>query len=57
MLLNHSSGNFFTDAVQTIRSAYEEEAENNNRPNKRQRLQPRNSLGTTNDDNCVVSMR
>lgn len=27
MLLNHSSGNFFTDAVQTIRSAYEEEAD------------------------------
>ncbi len=27
MLLNHSPGNFFTDAVQTIRIAYEEEAE------------------------------
>jgi hypothetical protein len=32
MLLNHSSGNFFTDAVQTIRSAYEEEAEIKSRP-------------------------
>ena len=57
MLLNHSPGNFFTDAVQTIRSAYEEEAEIKNRPHLRQRLLPKNSLGTVNDENCVISLR